>query len=65
MHQPSGSLVKGMCSSIVSGLGVLVALYLRLLLNDVMFYCSFTIRYAGGFNVLASLGETQAIKADG
>jgi hypothetical protein len=65
MHQPSGNLVKGMCSSIVSGLGVLVALYLRLLLNDGMFYCSFTIRYAGGFNVLAPLGETQAIKADG
>jgi hypothetical protein len=44
----------------VSCLGVLVARYPKLLLNDVVFYCSFTSTYAAGYNVLASSGVTHA-----
>ena len=44
----------------MSCLDVLVARYPNLLLNDVVFYCSFTGKYAAAYNVLASSRVTHA-----
>src|SRR5438128_10145599 len=43
---------EGILSSILAVLGILVAQYLGLLLNEAVFYCSFTNRFAAGYRVL-------------